>query len=50
MIITLGRLGAQDARSGAGRRSVASRYVMDDEPPENAFRDAFVAFAERYAR
>lgn len=50
MIQTSGGLARMDARSRTGRRSEASRYVTDDEPPENAFRDAVVAFAEKYAR
>ncbi|MBN1243857.1 MAG: hypothetical protein JXA15_14235 [Spirochaetales bacterium] len=32
-----------------GPRSEASGYVMDDAPPENVFRDAIIAFAEKYA-
>ena len=43
--------GALDARTCTGLRSEASRYVTDDDkPPENAFRDALVAFAEKYAK
>jgi hypothetical protein len=38
-----------DARSCTGGCSEANPNVMDDAPPENAFRDALVAFAEKYA-
>jgi hypothetical protein len=49
MNLASGGLARMDARPLHGRRSVASRYVMDDESPENAFRDALIAFAEKYA-
>jgi hypothetical protein len=45
-----GRFGALGARFCPDRRSKASRNVMDDaKPPENAFRDALIAFADKYA-
>jgi len=40
-----------DARLLQGGCSAANPHVMDDDkPPENAFRDALVAFAEKYAK
>jgi len=40
-----------DARSFHGGCSEANPHVMDDDkPPENAFRDALVAFADKYAK
>ncbi len=50
MMKASGGLARMEARSYDGRCSVANRNVMDDAPPENAFRDALVAFAEKYAK
>jgi hypothetical protein len=46
----IGGLRRRDAPSKDHLRSETSRDVMEDaKPPENAFRDALVAFAEKYA-
>ena len=48
---TSGGLARTDARLYIRGCSEANPRVMDDDkPPENAFRDALVAFAKKYAK